>query len=110
MKRSETQVVAEIEEITLRRLRLWVRNGWILPDQGPEEPVYDELDVARVRLVCELKDKMNLNDDALPVALSLLDQLYGMRRDFKALASAVEEQPPEVREEVLAAWRRLLEG
>ncbi len=110
MRRSETQVVAEVEEITLRRLRLWVRNGWVLPDQGPGEPHYDELDVARVRLVCELKDRMNLNDDAVPVVLSLLDQLYGMRRDFKALAQAIDEQPKAVREKVRAAYRNLLEG
>lgn len=111
MRWSESQVIAELTPLTRRRLRLWVRQGWIIParSSGSGGPYFDERDVARLRLVCQLKDEMNLNDDALPVVLSLLDQLYGVRRELRALTQAVERQPDPVRSQVRHACRMLLE-
>lgn len=110
MRWTETEVVAEVTEITLRRLRLWVRNGWVIPAAGDEGPRFDALDIARIRLVCQLKDEMNVNDDAVPVVLSLLDQVYGMRRELKTLAQAIDQQPDTVRDQVREAYRRLAGG
>ena len=103
MKRTETEIVAEVEELTVRRLRLWVRRGWVAPRQHEDGPVYDELDAARVRLVCQLKSDMNINDDAVPVVLSLIDQLHGLRRQMRALTDAVDRQPGEIREMIVRA-------
>ena len=58
--------------------------------------MFDEVDIARVRLVCELRDDLGLDAEAIPVVLSLVDQLYGVRRELRALARAVEQQPDEV--------------
>ena len=109
MRWTETEVVAEIEQVTLRRLRLWMRNGWIAPTTGAKGPRFDDLDLARIRLVCELKNEMKANDDAVAVVLSLLDQLYGIRREFKALAEAIERQPEDVRAAVRAIYRQSIE-
>ena len=105
MKRTETEIVAEIEELTLRRLRLWVRRGWVVPQMREEGPVFDELDAARVRLVCQLKSEMNINDDAVPVVLSLIDQLHGVRSQMRALAAAVDRQPGEIQRMIAEAMR-----
>ncbi len=94
---TEYEVVAEVEQLNLRRLRLWVRRGWIVPGSGEAGRTFDRLDLARVRLVCQLKDEMKLNDEAIPVVLSLMDQLYGIRREFKAMADAVDQLPEDVR-------------
>lgn len=110
MKHSEQEVVAKVESVTLRRLRLWVRRGWVAPAGGDGGPHFDELDVARIRLLCELKDEMMVNDEAMPVVLSLLDQLYGVRREMKALAQAIDRQPEGVRHKVREAYRRLNES
>lgn len=45
---------------------------------------------------------MELGDEALPVVLSLLDQLYAARAVLSRLGDALEHLPPEVRAEVLA--------
>ena len=66
--------------------------------------------MARVRLLCELKDEMKVNDEAMPVVLSLLDQLYGLRREMKALAQAIDRQPEGVRRKVREAYRRTNES
>lgn len=105
MKLTERDLVDSVEEVTIRRLRLWVKHGWIAPATGKAGPSFDDLDVARIRLVCELKDVLELNDDAVTVVLSLMDQLYGLRKELRTLAAAVEQQPRKVRQEIVRAVR-----
>ncbi|WP_375565817.1 chaperone modulator CbpM [Oceaniradius stylonematis] len=108
MRWSEADVVAQVEQITVRRLRLWVRRGWIAPARNESETRFDDLDLARIRLVRELKDDLNLNDDAVPVVLSLLDQVHGLRRELRNLARAVDAQPEATRHAVRDAYRQML--
>lgn len=62
-------------------LRDWVLAGYVRADTQPEGFLhFQEIDVARVRLILDLRENLALNDDALPVVLSLLDQLYALRR------------------------------
>lgn len=105
MTYDETSVVAQVRRITLTELRLCVSEGWVRPAVGAAGPVFDELDIARLRLVCDLRSDMSLPDDAVPVVLSLIDQLHGMRRELKSLARAVERQPEAIRRAVIAAYR-----
>ncbi|MEL0020846.1 MAG: MerR family transcriptional regulator [Rickettsiales bacterium] len=51
---SETQVVAEINGVDVRQLRVWVRKGWIVPAASDGEARFDDLDLARIRLVAQL--------------------------------------------------------
>lgn len=105
MKLAERDVVATVRRVELRELRLWVREGWIRPAESERGPLYDELDVARIRLVCDLRKEMSLPTDAVPVVLSLIDQLHGLRREMRGLAEAVERQPDETRQAIIAAYR-----
>ncbi len=102
---NERDVVARVARVELRELRLWVREGWIKPAEGENGPVFDDLDVARIRLVCDLRKEMALPTDSMPVILSLLDQLHGTRRELRDLAAAIEAQSPEVRRAIVAAYR-----
>lgn len=104
MRISEQEVVASIDEVTVRRLRRWVRQGWIVPSKASEGHRFDELDLARVRLVCQLQDELDLKEDTVPVVLSLIDQVYGLRRELKALTVAIEAQPKETREAIKEAY------
>lgn len=100
MSIDERRVVAEVRHVTLRELRLWVREGWVQPAQGERGPIFDEVDVARIRLLCDLRKQMALPSDALPVVLTLIDRLHETRRDLKHLMEALEEQPEQVRRSV----------
>ena len=106
----ETEIVRRAERITRRRLRLWVRRGWVVPQQSSAGPRFDGADLARLSLICELKDEINLSDDAVGVVLSLIDQLHSVRHEFTALGRAVEAQPEDVRRAVHSAYRRLRAG
>jgi len=104
MSFDERTVVARVEHLTLRELRLWVRQGWLRPAQGSAGPVFDELDIARIRLLCDLRKEMCLSNDALPVVLNLIDRLHQTRRELRALAKALEEQPEDVRLSVVSRF------
>ncbi|MDX1482882.1 MAG: chaperone modulator CbpM [Alphaproteobacteria bacterium] len=103
MKFSEGDLVNAVEELTMRRLRLWVRKGWIAPMVGRQGPRFDELDLARARLVCELKDELKLSEDAVDVVLSLMDQIYGLRAELRRVCRAVDEQPAEIKRRISRA-------
>jgi chaperone modulatory protein CbpM len=84
-------------------LRYWIESGWVLPEGTPGQWVFHEVDVARVRLIAEIRHDLAIDDGAVPVVLSLLDQLYGLRRELQALCGAVAAQPSSVRDAIAAA-------
>ena len=53
MRFDERTVVTEIRRLTLKDLRFWVQEGWVRPAQGEQGPVFDDIDVARLRLLCD---------------------------------------------------------
>ena len=106
MSFDERMVVARIERLTLRELRLWVREGWVRPAHSTFGPIFDELDLARLRLIRDLRKDMGLPADVMPTVLTLIDQLHRTRHDLRRLAEAVDAQPADVRHAVLAAFRR----
>ena len=84
-------------------LRVWIESGWVKPEGAPGFWAFHEIDVARVRLIAEIRHDLAIDDDALPVVLSLLDQLYALRSDVTALCGAVADQPVAVRDAIAAA-------
>ena len=105
MTLDERTVVARITRLTLRDLRHWVRQGYVRPARGPNGPMFDEVDLARLRLLCDLRKDMDLPSDVIPTILALIDQLHRTRRDLRRLAEAVDAQPAAVRAAVIAAMQ-----
>jgi chaperone modulatory protein CbpM len=90
-------VVTEIVGVEERELRLWIASGWIKPEPAAESWEFHEVDIARTRLIAEMRRDLEIADDTMPILLSLIDQIYGLRRDLSALCAAVAAQPAEVR-------------
>lgn len=101
----ERDIIARIDSLTVRRLRSWVRRGWVQPAVDGRIYTFTEVDVARVQLICELREDMRINEDAIPVVLSLMDQVYGLRHQLRSLTEAIEGLPPAAREEFTARLR-----
>jgi chaperone modulatory protein CbpM len=55
-------------------------------------------------LIREVRQDLDIGEEALPVILSLLDQLYELRRNFRALGDAIAETAPDDLESKLAAF------
>lgn len=102
-------VCARIPGLSREEVTLWVERRWIraeAPAASGGEWRFTEMDLARVRLVVELRSTLEVDEETMPLVLSLVDQLYDARRTVKALLAGLDAQPDAVREAVLAAARR----
>lgn len=88
-------LVARLPGLQRQSLERWIANGWVRPQGAAGRYAFREIDVARVKLIHELHDDLAVNEDALPVVLSLLDQLYDARRRMRELAAALGRTVPE---------------
>lgn len=84
----------------------WVERRWVQAERGAAGYRFHEVDIARVQLILEIRRDCAIDEDAMPLVLSLLDQLYRVRRQLGALAAAIDAQPPAVRDDILSALRQ----
>ncbi|MGH7124820.1 MAG: chaperone modulator CbpM [Stellaceae bacterium] len=94
--------VSRLYGLEVRELEHWIGEQWVLPESGAAGYIFHEVDVARVRLIVEMKRELAIDEEAIPVVLRLLDQLYALRRRLKAVTAAIESLPPDLREAVMA--------
>jgi chaperone modulatory protein CbpM len=104
---AERAVIDLVEGLVEAELHAWVEAGWVRPRRIGNRRVYREIDIARVRFIHEIRSELGVGDEAVPVVLSLVDQIHGLRGTLRALAEAVQAQPAPVRRRitVLAARR-----
>ena len=107
---SEEDLVVQVEQLSVQRLHKWIRLGWVRPERREGTPVYHEVDVARVRLLRDMEHELEFDEDTVPLVLSLLDQIHGLRNELRSLAAAIEEQPETLRERIRNAYRRIAES
>ena len=100
---TEEQVVEAVGPLTRRRLRAFVEAECVAPRQEEGGAVFTDADLARIQLMCELRDDLDIGDEALPVVMNLIDQVHGLRRELRRMAMAIERQPEEVRARLMRA-------
>jgi chaperone modulatory protein CbpM len=100
-----TAVVALFPDLRESELLSWVDRGWVRPEGDEPDFVFQEIDIARVRLIHDFRHSMSVAEDTMPLVLSLLDQVYTLRGQLQAVARAVEGQPEAVRASILTAIR-----
>lgn len=90
-------LITQVSGLKREDLEHWIANQWVRPEDvgSGGDYVFYAIDVARVRLIHELHHDLQINEDALPVVLSLLDQLYDQRRRLRALNDAIAAVAPE---------------
>jgi chaperone modulatory protein CbpM len=97
-----SEVVTLVGRIDRVELTQWIEFGWVMPERPADaEPVFSDLDVARVCLLCDLRHDLEVEEETMPLILSLLDQVYALRRQMNALTGAIRQQPEEVRAAIL---------
>ena len=88
-------VVQRVRGVDVQTLEVWVTQEWVRPRREAGAPVFEEIDVARVQLIVELRDELEVGEAAMPVVLSLLDQLHGARAQVRQVLAALEGVGPE---------------
>jgi len=104
------QEVVARTEIREGDIVAWVEQSWVLPETESGRWFFDDSDVARISLIRDLRDDMAINDEAIPLVLRLLDQVYGLREALREIQAAVRELPDEHREALEARLRRVMQA
>jgi chaperone modulatory protein CbpM len=101
-------LVAQFPDLDIAELSGWVERHWVIPEKTDDSEtwIFTEVDVARVRLIYDLRRDLDIAEDMVPLMLSLLDQVYDLRCTLKAVNRAIARQPREVREAVYAELTR----
>lgn len=106
---TEDDILAAIPGLTRARLVTYIEAEMIVPLRndllGGRPRRFRQVDCARLHLLCDLADGLDLPPEALGVILSLIDQLHTTRADLFALTRAVGDEAPEVRARIAMALR-----
>lgn len=89
----QLQEFADRSHLDSSTIEAWVDAEWLIAHR-PEHQ-FSEQDIARVRLIQDLKGNMGVNDEGIALVLHLLDQLYGLRcllRDIQAMRITASER------------------
>jgi chaperone modulatory protein CbpM len=104
-------LVVTVDGLDRGEVEHWIAQEWVRPHQGPEGWLFRDIDVARLRLIRELRYDLALDETALPMVLHLLDQLYATRRHLRRLTNAVDRHAPaEIRDAVVRALGNEVRG
>ena len=79
--------------IRAETLEMWVTEGWLLPERRDETSSFNEIDVARARLIADLQHRLGVNEAGVDVILSLVDQLYGLRYTLREVLHTSRGRP-----------------
>jgi chaperone modulatory protein CbpM len=97
------ELVAAIAALERRDLDTWIEQQFVVPREEGGALVFTEQDCARVRLICTLNYDLEIDADALPVVMSLVDQLYDTRQRLLSLTAAVASQEEGVQAAIMTA-------
>ena len=86
---SFTAVLQRLPGLNADRLELWIKQEWVRPVRSGGQVLFAEIDVARLHLIMDL-ETMEVGEGAMPVVLSLLDQLHESRRQMRRLCQALD--------------------
>lgn len=86
-------------------LETWIEAGWIIPRNDAEAQRFADVDVARARLIRDLRQDIGVNDEGVAIILDLVDQIHGLRGRLRDLCAALSAQPETVRDAIAAEIR-----
>ena len=95
-------LLATIPSLQRGDLEGWIRDELVAPRQDAALS-FSDMECARVRLICTLTYELEIDSGALPVVLSLLDQLYDTRQRLLSLSRAVTLQDKTIQAAIVAA-------
>ncbi len=100
--------VLEILQARIDRqvLENYIARQWLRPVSSQAGWHFEEIDIARLQLICHLTQDIEVNDEGMDVVLSLLDQLYGLRTHMHTLTHAIAQQPPQVQTDIMMVMKQ----
>jgi len=104
----QKEILLRVKGVSAVQLDLWVCEHWVRPARSGEDFAFNDADIARVHLLHTLYNELEVGDEAIPIILSLIDQLHEMRAHMHTISGAIDDQPEEVRFQILEQARKRL--
>lgn len=104
--RDEADILRAFSRLHRETLQMWIDRGWLAPQKDQDGYRFQEVDVARIRLIHEFHYELEIDEDAMDVILPLLDQVHGLRHELRRLGNAVNAQPEDIRKRIVAVLRK----
>ncbi len=101
------EVITRIECLKAEDLEYWIRERWVLPIREQDVFHFSEADFARIQFLCDMHYDLEVETETLPIILSLMDQVYDLRRQIKHFTQAIHDQPADVRQNILETMQLL---
>ena len=101
------ELLREHGRLTEIHVERWVARGLLRPTGAGDGWRFEQIDVARARLLGELVDELGFDDESVDTVVDLVDQVDTLRRQLDLLGHAIAEQPAATRESIAAALDRL---
>jgi len=86
-----TTIYRAVPGLTEAELTQFIDADWVRPVRRGNKPFFTELDLARIRLILDLRATLEVEERTVPVVLSLLDQLYATRRQLIRVLAETDE-------------------
>lgn len=103
---SEDDVVATVTRLTRSQLVSFIEGEFIRPQRDAGGYLFRRIDIARLELLCDLSQDLDLDETALGVVISLIDQLHAARQDLATIARVVDALPADLRTSIVATMKK----
>ncbi|HBZ43913.1 MAG TPA: hypothetical protein DEO85_07625 [Maritimibacter sp.] len=103
---SEDEVVTTVTRLTRSQLVRFVEDDLVKPEQEADGYVFRRIDIARLELLCDLSQALDLDETALGIVVSLIDQLHATRQDLATLVGVIDALPTELRARIMAELKK----
>jgi chaperone modulatory protein CbpM len=103
MNLSQEALFRLVAGLDAAELEYWIEQRWVLPEGERGAYCFHDIDVARIRLILDIRRDLAIDDETMPLILSLMDQVYGLRHRLIGLSRALAAQPREIREAIAGA-------
>lgn len=103
---SEDEVVTTVTRLTRTELFRFIEEDLVRPQREAGRLVFRRVDIARLELLCDLSQDLDLDETGLGIVLSLIDQLHAARQDLATLTRAIEALPAEVQASIMNALKK----
>jgi chaperone modulatory protein CbpM len=103
---SEDDIITTVTRLTRSQLVQFVEFDLVKPQREESGFVFRRIDIARLELLCDLSQDLDLDETALGIVISLIDQLHAARQDLAVVARAVDALPAELQSRIGAAMKQ----
>ncbi len=104
---TEADVVATVTRLTRAQLYQFMESDLVRPQRDATGYVFRRIDIARLELLCDLSQDLDLDEAGLGIVISLIDQLHAARQELATLARAIDALPTDLRARLTAELGRL---